>query len=125
MSAGGSMTGAAELPSAPPAVARGDHPIARFVLRRIAAALGTLLIISMLVFVGTEVLPGDAASAVLGKTATPEQVAELRADMGLDRSIPVRYVDWLRASCAATWATRRRATRRAARSRSGARCSRA
>ncbi len=95
MSAGGSMTGEAELPSAPPAVARGDHPIVGFVLRRIAAALGTLLIISMLVFVGTEVLPGDAASAVLGKTATPEQVAELRADMGLDRSIPVRYVDWL------------------------------
>ena len=95
MSVGGGMTGEAELPSAPPALARGDHPIARFVLRRIAAAVGTLLVISMLVFAGTEVLPGDAASAVLGKTATPDQVAELRKDMGLDRPIPVRYADWL------------------------------
>ena len=108
----------------PPAVARGDHPIARFVLRRIAAALGTLLIISMLVFAGTEVLPGDAASAVLGKTATPEQVAELRADMGLDRSIPVRYADWL-----SGFASRRPRqlrgglSRPAARCRSGTRCS--
>jgi peptide/nickel transport system permease protein len=95
MSIGGGMTGEAELPSAPPALARGDHPIARFVLRRTLAALGTLLIISMLVFAGTEVLPGDAASAVLGKTATPDQVAKLRKDMGLDRSITVRYADWL------------------------------
>jgi peptide/nickel transport system permease protein len=49
----------------------------------------------MLVFAGTEVLPGDAASAVLGKTATPAQVAELRGQMGLDRPVPERYLDWL------------------------------
>lgn len=49
----------------------------------------------MLVFAGTEVLPGDAASAVLGKTATPEQVAELRGQMGLDRPVTERYLDWL------------------------------
>jgi peptide/nickel transport system permease protein len=61
----------------------------------VAAAIGTLLVVSMLVFAGTEVLPGDAATAVLGKTATPAQVAQLRKDMGLDRSIPVRYADWL------------------------------
>ena len=71
------------------------RPIARFLVRRSAAAVATLLVVSMLVFAGTEVLPGDAASAVLGKTATPAQVAELRAQMGLDRSIPTRYLDWL------------------------------
>jgi peptide/nickel transport system permease protein len=49
----------------------------------------------MLVFAGTEVLPGDAASAVLGKTASPEQLAELRAQMGLDRPAAERYLDWL------------------------------
>jgi peptide/nickel transport system permease protein len=74
---------------------RRSHPIARFLARRVAAAIATLLVVSMLVFAGTEVLPGDAATAVLGKTATPAQVAQLRKDMGLERSIPVRYVDWL------------------------------
>ena len=74
---------------------RRSHPIARFLARRVAAAIATLLVVSMLVFAGTEVLPGDAATAVLGKTATPAQVAQLRKDMGLERSIPVRYADWL------------------------------
>jgi peptide/nickel transport system permease protein len=41
------------------------------------------------------VLPGDAAGAVLGKTATPAQVAQLRKTMGLDRPIVVQYADWL------------------------------
>jgi peptide/nickel transport system permease protein len=80
---------------APPGAARGNHPIARFLVRRVAAALGTLLIVSMLVFAATEVLPGDAAGAVLGKTATPAQVAQLRKTMGLDRPIVVQYGDWL------------------------------
>jgi peptide/nickel transport system permease protein len=47
------------------------------------------------VFAGTEVLPGDAASAVLGRSAAPEQLAELRAQMGLDRPAAERYLDWL------------------------------
>ena len=49
----------------------------------------------MLVFAGTEVLPGDAAGAVLGRSATPEQLAELRGQMGLDRPAAERYLDWL------------------------------
>jgi peptide/nickel transport system permease protein len=47
------------------------------------------------VFAGTEVLPGDAAGAVLGRTAAPEQLAELREQMGLDRPAVERYGDWL------------------------------
>lgn len=54
-----------------------------------------LLAVSVLLFVGTEVLPGDAASAVLGKSATPAQLAEMREAMGLDRSAPERYLTWL------------------------------
>jgi peptide/nickel transport system permease protein len=81
--------------AAPPGRARRNRPIARFLARRCAAAVATLLVVSMLVFAGTEVLPGDAASAVLGKTATPAQVAELRGQMGLDRPVPERYLDWL------------------------------
>ena len=49
----------------------------------------------MLVFAATEVLPGDAASAVLGRSATPEQVDQLRAQMGLDRPAAQRYAEWL------------------------------
>ena len=74
---------------------RRAHPIARFIVRRLAAAALTLLAVSVLVFVGTEVLPGDAASAVLGRNAAPEQLVELRAEMGLDRPAAERYGDWL------------------------------
>lgn len=95
MRASDAVAGTAQPPPASSARTRGDRPIARFVLRRAAAAAATLLVVSMLVFAGTEVLPGDAASAVLGKTATPDQVAQLRKDMGLDRPVPRRYADWL------------------------------
>lgn len=55
----------------------------------------TLLVVSALVFAGTELLPGDAAGAVLGRNAAPEQLDELRSQMGLDRPAVVRYLDWL------------------------------
>jgi peptide/nickel transport system permease protein len=71
------------------------HPLLRFTLRRVAAGLLTLLVVSALVFAGTEILPGDAAGAVLGRNATPDQLAELRAQMGLDRPAVERYLDWL------------------------------
>lgn len=67
----------------------------RLAARRILAGLVTLLVVSALVFAGTELLPGDAASAVLGRTAQPEQLAKMRELMGLDRPAAERYVDWL------------------------------
>jgi peptide/nickel transport system permease protein len=67
----------------------------RYAGRRVLAGLATLLVVSALVFVGTEILPGDAASAVLGRNARPEQLAEMRALMGLDRPGLQRYLDWL------------------------------
>ena len=87
------MTAAAEAP--PLSAARRRRPLLRFFGRRIAAALATLLVVSLLVFAGTEVLPGDAASAVLGRTATPEQLAEMQRIMGLDRPAHERYLSWL------------------------------
>jgi peptide/nickel transport system permease protein len=87
------MTAAAEAP--PLRAARRRRPLLRFFGRRIAAALATLLVVSLLVFAGTEVLPGDAASAVLGRTATPEQLAEMQRIMGLDRPAHERYLSWL------------------------------
>jgi peptide/nickel transport system permease protein len=70
------------------------HPLAWFVVKRIGAALLTLIAVSILVFVGTELL-GDPASAFLGRNATPESLAELRTLMGLDEPAVERYFDWL------------------------------
>lgn len=63
--------------------------------RRFGAAIVTLLIVSIVVFAITAVLPGDAAQAALGQFATPEQVAALRIKMGLDQPGVVRYLHWL------------------------------
>jgi peptide/nickel transport system permease protein len=63
--------------------------------RRFGAALVTLLIVSMVVFAITAVLPGDAAQQSLGQFATPEQVAALRLKLGLDQPGVVRYLHWL------------------------------
>lgn len=67
----------------------------RLVARRLVHGVGTLLVVSVLVFVGTEILPGDVADAVLGQSATPETVAALRESLGLDQPAPIRYLDWL------------------------------
>ncbi|SEO54473.1 ABC transporter permease [Pseudomonas sp. NFACC39-1] len=63
--------------------------------RRVGAAIVTLLIVSMVVFAITAVLPGDAAQQALGQFATPEQVAALRIKMGLDQPGVLRYLHWL------------------------------
>ncbi|MFS2155941.1 ABC transporter permease [Pseudomonas sp. Pseusp122] len=63
--------------------------------RRSGAAILTLLIVSMVVFAITAVLPGDAAQQALGQFSTPEQVAALRVKMGLDQPGVVRYLHWL------------------------------
>lgn len=82
-------------PGVQPIKVRRGHPVLLFLARRVVAAAATLVIVSILVFMGTEVLPGDAAGAVLGRSATPAQVEEMRALMGLDRPAPERYLDWL------------------------------
>src|SRR4030095_12142696 len=63
--------------------------------RRIALAALTLLLVSAIVFTITNMLPGDAAQELLGQNATPQAVAALRAELGLDRPAPLRYFDWL------------------------------
>lgn len=65
------------------------------VSRRVLAGLITLWLVSVLVFVGTEILPGDVAQAVLGQSATPETVAALRESMGLNEPAIYRYLQWL------------------------------
>lgn len=63
--------------------------------QRIAIGLLSLLAVSALVFSITAVLPGDAAQEQLGQDATPEALAALRTQMGLDVPAPMRYVQWL------------------------------
>jgi peptide/nickel transport system permease protein len=79
-------------PVAPP---RRSHGVTQFLVRRVAAALATLFVVSILVFAGTEVLPGDAAQAILGRNATPDALAQVRRQLGLNRPAPTRYLDWL------------------------------
>src|SRR3954468_22559711 len=71
------------------------HPVARFVARRLAAGVLTLLVLSIVIFAATNALPGDAAEVALGKSATPERLAELRHELDLDRPLPERYVAWI------------------------------
>jgi len=65
------------------------------VAKRLAFGLGTLLVVSVIIFGAVELLPGDVAQQVLGQSATEETVAALRREMGLDRPVVVRYVEWL------------------------------
>lgn len=67
----------------------------RLIVQRLSLGLITLLAASVLIFAGTEVLPGDLASAILTNSATPENLAAMRKELGLDRPAPQRYVEWL------------------------------
>jgi peptide/nickel transport system permease protein len=64
-------------------------------MTRAGHLLVVLLCSTMLCFAMTEALPGDAASMLLGDTATPDQLRALRDSMGLDAPLPTRYLDWL------------------------------
>lgn len=65
------------------------------IAQRAAFGVVTLLLVSLLVFIGTEILPGDVATAILGQGATPELVAALRGQLRLDEPAYVRYFHWL------------------------------
>lgn len=67
----------------------------RLILGRIAAGAATLLVASALIFTATQLLPGDLATATLGRDATPDAVKQLRETLGLNRPAALRYVDWL------------------------------
>ena len=69
--------------------------ILKLIAQRLALGILLLLAVSVLIFVGTELLPGDVAQAILGQTATPEALANLRAELGLNDPAPVRHLDWL------------------------------
>ncbi|MCG8708589.1 ABC transporter permease [Brenneria sp. 4F2] len=67
----------------------------KHILHRLLLGLLTLWLVSMLIFLGTELLPGDIASALLGQNGTPETIAALRTQLGLDQPAVGRYLHWL------------------------------
>ncbi|WP_306224711.1 ABC transporter permease [Bosea beijingensis] len=67
----------------------------RFALTRIGMALPTLLIVAVSVFVLIRLIPGDPAQLMLGDLATPASLADLRARLGLDQSLPVQFGIWI------------------------------
>ncbi len=67
----------------------------RFALTRIGMAVPTLLIVAVSVFVLIRLIPGDPAQLMLGDLATPASLADLRARLGLDQSLPVQFGIWI------------------------------
>jgi peptide/nickel transport system permease protein len=67
----------------------------RAILHRTGVGIATMFVVSILIFIGTSVLPGDVAQIILGQMATPESLAALRAKLGLDQPAHIRYFLWL------------------------------
>lgn len=67
----------------------------KIVAQRLALGLLVLFAVSLIIFLGVELLPGDVAQEILGQAATPETVAAMRREMGLDLPPHIRYLDWL------------------------------
>ena len=69
--------------------------ILRMLLQRVSLGMLTLFIVSLIIFLGVSMLPGDAAEAILGQAATPDTLAALRRQLGLDLPAHTRYIKWL------------------------------
>src|SRR5579872_6948900 len=64
------------------------------ILRRLGSALPILIIVSLITFAMIHLIPGDPAAAIAGLSATPEQVAAIRSDLGLDQPLPIQLWRW-------------------------------
>ena len=73
----------------------GPRGVTGFVIRRVLLGLLTLFVVSIIVFAATQALPGDPAQAILGRNATPESLAALREQLGLNEPVLQQYLDWL------------------------------
>ena len=69
--------------------------MARLIARRLALGVLTLFLISLIVFAAVLALPGDAATAILGREATPERIAALRDQLNLNDSVVSQYLSWI------------------------------
>lgn len=74
---------------------RQRFPLPALIVERFVLSIVLLLAVSVLIFGGLEALPGDFATTYLGQSATPQAVANIRKDLGLDRPVTTRYFEWL------------------------------
>ncbi|QUJ77009.1 ABC transporter permease [Sulfitobacter albidus] len=71
------------------------HPVLKLIAQRVALGILLLLAVSVLIFAGTMMLPGDVAQQILGQSATPQALENLRAELGLNEPPVTRYFNWL------------------------------
>ncbi len=69
--------------------------IVKIIAQRLALGFLTMFVVSVVIFVAVNLLPGDFAEAILGQGATPEAVEAIRRDLGLDQHPVKRYLSWL------------------------------
>lgn len=67
----------------------------RYIIRRLGFMVLTVLLTSLIVFVITQMLPGDVARVILGREASAVALENLREELGLNRPLPVQYLSWL------------------------------
>ena len=77
----------------------------RLIIRRLLLMIPTLLLVSLLIFTLSEILPGDVGRTILGPYATPAQVEALNTQLGVDKPIAQRYVAWLGHFVTGNWGT--------------------
>jgi peptide/nickel transport system permease protein len=89
------VTAAATVPAKPAASRRDAHPILDLVGRRLVIGIVTLLVVSAVVFLATQVLPGNAAFAILGRNANPLRLRATERQLHLNRGLADQYWIWL------------------------------
>ncbi|NTV78168.1 MAG: ABC transporter permease, partial [Clostridiales bacterium] len=67
----------------------------KYIGKKVITMLFTLLIVSLLVFFAFDYISGDPATSMLGMDATPQKVAALREELGLNQPVIVRYLNWI------------------------------
>ena len=72
-----------------------------YVGRRVLATIPVMAIVALFVFSLLYIAPGDPASIIAGDQATPEQIAQIRVNLGLERPFVVRFGEWSGRSCTA------------------------
>lgn len=73
----------------------GRHPLLHFAVRRISTGVLTLVMASIVIFLATDLIPGSPAASILGRFAPPHQLALLDKQLGFDKPLTTRYVDWV------------------------------
>jgi peptide/nickel transport system permease protein len=71
-----------------------DRPITAMIIRRALLGVLTIVMIAIIVYAATTVIPGDAATAILGHTASPGRIEKLRLELGLDEPVVTRFWNW-------------------------------